>query len=82
MTVVGAVVAVLATTGGSQTDTQKLESLQEDVQPALAALELDPAPLRVAEPDDARRGGRPAGTSRARDDRVRWRTSFTPASRS
>ena len=76
-----AVVAVLATTGGSQTDTQKLESLQEDVQPALAALEL--IPLHYASPNPTTHAlRRPTSwTSRARRSR-RWRTSFTPASRS
>jgi hypothetical protein len=33
---------VLATTGGTQSDAEKLESLQRDVEPALAALELIP----------------------------------------
>ncbi|MDX6437462.1 MAG: hypothetical protein QOF45_45 [Gaiellaceae bacterium] len=40
---IAAVVAVvLATTGGSPSQAEKLESLQQDVQPALAALELIP----------------------------------------
>ena len=33
---------VLATTGGTQSQAEKLESLQRDVEPALAALELIP----------------------------------------
>ncbi len=33
---------VLATTGGTQSQAEKLESLQQDVEPALAALELIP----------------------------------------
>ena len=33
---------VVATTGGTQSQAEKLESLQHDVQPALAALELIP----------------------------------------
>jgi hypothetical protein len=33
---------VLATTGGTQSDAEKLESLQRDVEPAFAALELIP----------------------------------------
>jgi hypothetical protein len=33
---------VLATTGGTQSDAEKLESLQRDVEPVLAALELIP----------------------------------------
>jgi hypothetical protein len=33
---------VLATSGGAQSQEEKLESLQDDVQPALAALELIP----------------------------------------
>jgi hypothetical protein len=33
---------VLATSGGTQSDAEKLESLQRDVEPALAALELIP----------------------------------------
>ena len=33
---------VLATTGGSQSQEEQLEALQDDVQPALAALELIP----------------------------------------
>jgi len=44
-----AAVVVLETTGGSQTDAEKLESLQADVQPALAALEL--IPLHYASPN-------------------------------
>ena len=33
---------VLATSGGAQSQEEQLESLQDDVQPALAALELIP----------------------------------------
>ena len=40
---------VLATTGGTQSDAEKLESLQRDVEPALAALEL--IPIHYASPN-------------------------------
>ena len=43
------VVIVLATTGGPRSQAQMLESLQQDVQPALAALEL--IPIHYASPN-------------------------------
>jgi hypothetical protein len=41
---------VLATTGGTQSQAEKLESLQQDVEPALAALELIPIHYRSPNP--------------------------------
>lgn len=50
---VGAVGAILLAPGREPSPTEQLESLQEDVQPALAALEL--VPLNYRSPDPAAR---------------------------
>jgi hypothetical protein len=41
---------VLATTGGTQSQAEKLESLRDEIQPALAALELIPIHYESANP--------------------------------